>query len=287
MQAFSLLSSIRVASSLRCHYAANILKQTRKYATVAGATQGGAPPTATNRAQATLKRFWKTVDIQERDGGLAVTLDNRPLRTPSGNLLVLPSNKTLAATLIANEWENQETVLKPHALPMTSIAARAIDTAKDEKARSEIRAALLNYLDTDTVCFHQLEPEALARLQKVHWDPLLDWARATFNVPIHTFFSVLSSTQPKETSDKLAEVLAGLDSWELAAMERTTYTTKSFIIGLGLVKKYISTDEAALAASVEVNSQIEKWGEVEDSHDVDYHDVRRQLGSAVCLLSDI
>ncbi|EPQ58611.1 ATP12-domain-containing protein [Gloeophyllum trabeum ATCC 11539] len=286
----SRLSPARIVSAARFPDARPVLRHAllkqRGYATVSGAAQG-APPTATNRAQATLKRFWKTVDIQERDGGLAVTLDKRALKTPSGNPLVLPKNKSLVATLIANEWENQETVLKSHALPMTSLAARAIDTAKDPKSRTEIREALIKYLDTDTVCFHQLEPEALARLQKAHWDPLLDWARATFDVPIHTFFSVLSSTQPPETTEKLANVLAELDSWELAAMERTTYTTKSFIIGLGLVKKHLNAEQAALAASVEVNSQIEKWGEVEDSHDVDYHDIRRQLASAACLLCNI
>jgi len=48
-------------------------------------------------------------------------------------------------------------------------------------------------------------------------------------------------------------------------MERATYASKSFIIALGLVKKHLTVEEAALAASVEVNSQIERWGEVEDS----------------------
>lgn len=82
-------------------------------------------------------------------------------------------------------------------------------------------------------------------------------------------------------------------------MERATYTTKSFIIALALVKKHLSVEQAALATQVEVASQIQRWGEVEDSeslpdvpmicscflaHDVDFHDVRRQLGSAACLL---
>jgi ATP synthase F1 complex assembly factor 2 len=84
-------------------------------------------------------------------------------------------------------------------------------------------------------------------------------------------------------------------------MERATYTTKSFIIALALVKKHLSVEQASLAAQVEVASQIQRWGEVEDSerltniltifsptfssaHDVDFHDVRRQLGSAACLL---
>ena len=86
-------------------------------------------------------------------------------------------------------------------------------------------------------------------------------------------------------------------------MERATYASKSLIIGLALVKKHLTVEQAARAATVEVNSQIERWGEVEDStfslsahhdllsksalqaHDVDYHDIRRQLGSAACLLT--
>lgn len=48
------------------------------------------------------------------------------------------------------------------------------------------------------------------------------------------------------------------------ALERTTYVTKSFLIALALVKRHISAEEAALASHVEVNSQIQRWGEVED-----------------------
>ena len=80
-------------------------------------------------AEATLKRFWKVVGIEERslsgeaknaagEKGYVVTLDKRPLKTPSGNVLALPKEKRLVATLIAMEWENQETMLKQHSLPM-------------------------------------------------------------------------------------------------------------------------------------------------------------------------
>jgi ATP synthase mitochondrial F1 complex assembly factor 2 len=66
----------------------------------------------------TLKRFWKTVDIEKKDGSYTVTLDKRPLKTPSGNKLLMPHHKKLVATLIASEWENQDALIKPHALPM-------------------------------------------------------------------------------------------------------------------------------------------------------------------------
>jgi chaperone required for assembly of F1-ATPase len=69
-------------------------------------------------AEATLTRFWKTVDLQERGDDLSITLDSRSLKTPDGKRLLLPRSKRLAATLIVTEWENQRDVLKSHALPM-------------------------------------------------------------------------------------------------------------------------------------------------------------------------
>ena len=69
-------------------------------------------------AEPTLKRFWKDVGIEKRAESYAVTLDKRPLKTPSGNVLLLPRHKPLVASLIAAEWDNQEKLIKSHALPM-------------------------------------------------------------------------------------------------------------------------------------------------------------------------
>ncbi|EMD34503.1 hypothetical protein CERSUDRAFT_125608 [Gelatoporia subvermispora B] len=256
----------------------------RGQASIATSEQAAA---ATNRAEVTLKRFWKSVGIESRDNGLAITLDKRPLRTPGGKPLLLPQHKRLVAALIATEWENQETLLKPHALPVTSLASRAIDAFTDEKSRSEVRSLLLKYLDTDTICYHESEPDALVTLQEAHWKPLLEWACSEFGVDIQTSDSLLFTSQPPETLQKFDKVMAEFDQWEMAAIERATYTSKSFLIALALVKGRISAEDAALASHVEVNSQIKRWGEVEDSHDVDHHDVRRQLGSAACILSNL
>jgi chaperone required for assembly of F1-ATPase len=69
-------------------------------------------------AEATLKRFWKSVEIEDRGDSLAITLDSRALKTPGGKPLLLPQSKLVAAALIVTEWENQRNVLKSHALPM-------------------------------------------------------------------------------------------------------------------------------------------------------------------------
>ena len=51
----------------------------------------------------------------------------------------------------------------------------------------------------------------------------------------------------------------------VAAFERAVYSSKSFIIALALCRGRLTADQAADAAHVEVRSQIEQWGEVEDS----------------------
>ncbi|KAJ1310163.1 hypothetical protein OPQ81_006907 [Rhizoctonia solani] len=242
-------------------------------------------PAEEQRASVTLKRFWKKVDVTENNGLLTVTLDKRALRTPEGAKLEIPSSRRLLATLIAIEWENQEKLIKPHALPMTSIASRAIDGLQDEGARFDQIAGLIKYFDTDTICFHESHPPALVKLQEEHWNPLLKWAESTYDIKINIFDSVLGNTQPKETKEVLMNEVSKLGQWEIAAFERAVLTTKSFIIALALVKGRINVEQAAQAAHVEVVSQTQRWGEVEDTHDVDYQDIRRQLGSVACVLA--
>ncbi|KAG7092392.1 hypothetical protein E1B28_008749 [Marasmius oreades] len=251
-----------------------------------GAPPQESPPVPeTTRAEKTVKRFWKIVDMEKRKEGYVVTLDKRALKTPSGNTLLLPHNKAVVAALVATEWENQETLIKPHALPMTSLVSRAIDTLSEKQSREDVCNSLIEYLETDTICFYQDYPEHLVKLQTECWDPILSWIGKTYQVKVEKSNSILFDGQSLDTRKKLSEALSGFDQWEMAAMERATYTSKSFMIALALVRGRLSVEQASKAARVEVESQIQRWGEVEDTHDVDFHDIRRQLGSAACLLS--
>ncbi|QRV86130.1 protein ATP12, mitochondrial [Ceratobasidium sp. AG-Ba] len=283
---FALSVRVLTRSPLNTKASINLYRsQSNAAAVLAPKTEASASANSMNRAGVTLKRFWKTVDVAEKDGILTVTLDGRPLRTPGGAKLEIPSSHRMLATLIATEWENQEKLIKPHALPITSIASRAIDNLKDEGARIDLAASLLKYLDTDTICFYETHPPVLVKLQEEHWTPLIDWARETYQAEINTFDSILGNSQPAETKAIFAAAVDNFNQWEMAAFERAVLSTKSFIIGLAFVKGQITAEKAAQAAHVEVSSQIERWGEVEDTHDVDYHDIRRQLGSVACLLA--
>ncbi|KAJ9105624.1 hypothetical protein QFC20_004304 [Naganishia adeliensis] len=261
-----------------------------RYASTVGAKplipNAGAKVNESARAEISLKRFWKTVGImQQPDGTYWITLDGRPLRTPSGARLAVPANKKILALLIANEWENQKEALKAPGLPMTSLASRALDgfeNVKNFEGEINVREGVLNelfrYMDTDTTL-----------LQTEHWDPLHALYKEHHDIEIKTYDTLVLGggnrfKQDETTKKVLRDIVNGWDSWQIAALERATYTTKSFLIAFALVSGKLTVDQAARAAHVEVSSQIELWGEVEDAHDVDYQDIRRQLGSVVCML---
>lgn len=123
-----------------------------------------------------------------------------------------------------------------------------------------------------------------------------------------------SSFLPKEQKEGVREVIQGwilgLNEWELVGLERATLASKSLLGAVRLVvewsegaagqpgrklsaatdggkaqqegeRRRFGVEEAARAASLEVEWQTRKWGEVEDTHDVEKEDVRRQLGSVV------
>ncbi|WWC65308.1 uncharacterized protein I303_107925 [Kwoniella dejecticola CBS 10117] len=256
---------------------------------VQATVQDGPALTQTNRAEVTLRRFWKTVHIKETEtesesGGLQVTLDHRALKTPGGSKLVIPAERRLLALLIANEWENQDEVLKQHTLPVTSLVSRAIDGLEEGAIRSGVIDQMMKYLDTDTILFTNDTPASLVRMQHEHWDPLYSWLQETYDVKLNPAEGFSPPKQSEEVKSKLRGILEQMDSWELAAFERAAYASKSFVIALALCKGRLTANQAAEASHVEVRSQIEQWGEVEDTHDVDYQDIRRALGSVACLL---
>lgn len=237
---------------------------------------------ALNRAERLKSRFWKTVTLQpptSSNPGYQILLDGRSIKTPSGQPIVIPADRELLATCIAQEWSEQGKTLKPHTLPLTSLAARALESCSVQAERREIEGDLLRYLDNETVCFQETQPAALVELQKLHWTPLLDYINSTYSTSIAPFTGLLGGEHPEGTRETFQSHLEALQNFDLAAFERSVMLTKSFLVSIALVSGQLSVEQAASAAEVEVQSQINRWGSVEDSHDVDQAEMRRTLGS--------
>ncbi|KAJ1027502.1 hypothetical protein NDA18_003505 [Ustilago nuda] len=235
-----------------------------------------------NRAERLKSRFWKSVSLQRPTScsdGFQILLDNRCIRTPSGQPIVIPKERELLATCIAQEWSEQKQLLKPHTLPLTSLAARALEGCSHAGERKAIQGALLRYLENETVCFQESQPKSLVELQTQHWTPLLCYINSTYNTSITPFAGLLGGAHAPGTLETFCSHLTKLDPFDLAAFERSVMLSKSFLISLALVSGHLNVEQAAQAAEVEVQSQINRWGAVQDNHDVDQADIRRTLGS--------
>jgi ATP synthase F1 complex assembly factor 2 len=215
--------------------------------------------------------------------------------------------------------------LKHHLIPITSLTARAEDIVQadgrgESKIREDISTTVMRYLDTDTLlCWvpekdtdkpsvthmASTDPDNSLRTKQIQLATEIIgyltqyiWPGISIK-PVLDTKSIVPEPQSETTLQVIRGWIHGLPAYELAALERVVLASKSFLIASRLVVDWsenfralrpegvvrFGVDQAAEASSLEVTHQTDMWGEVEDTHDVDKEDIRRQLGSAILLVT--
>lgn len=220
--------------------------------------------------------------------------------------------------------ESAQQGLKNHNIPITSITSRASDILEEDlegesKTRNAIVETVMRYFDTDTLLCWAPErskedetsldksPERTESLRQsqirearsiIGYLTSRIWPGVEIK-PVLESDSILPAPQPESTRTIIQGWVSGLPPYELAALERGVLACKSLLIAVRLIvewseefrnlhtydKELFGVEEAATASTLEVSWQTGMWGEVEDTHDVDKEDLRRQLGSVVLLVS--
>jgi chaperone required for assembly of F1-ATPase len=207
--------------------------------------------------QKTLKRFYKTAGVTEGEGGFAVVLDGRPVRTPAGSPLRLPTMPLAEA--VAAEWQAQDERVNPAAMPLTQLASTAIDRVPPHRAA--IIDELLDFAATDLLCYRATEPHDLVELQARQWQPLLDWAMVRYDAPLRVTAGVMPVPQSEEALAALRRAVAALDDWRLTALQASTAALGSLVLGLALLEGQRDAEAAVAASQVDELYQIRLWGD--------------------------
>lgn len=202
------------------------------------------------------KRFYKSAEAVEHEGGYGVLLDGRPVRTPGRNSLVLPS-ATLAQA-VAEEWEQQDEQLDPAGMPLTALAFTAFDIVIPR--RSEVIEQIVAYTETELLCYRAAYPDSLVQRQHEVWQPLLDWVNAAHDAPLLVTSGLQVVEQPAKSRRNLRLAVEGLDGLELTSLSSAVSTSGSLVIALALCEKRISAEEAFAAAELEETYEMEFWG---------------------------
>ncbi|PHH63198.1 hypothetical protein CDD82_1926 [Ophiocordyceps australis] len=236
-----------------------------------------------------------------------------------------PSKTNLAAALALewDSLTSAQQATKQHLIPLTSIICRALDIEKDDessapslgKIRTDIAASVMRYLDTDTLLCWAPPPgefdlrnkagEALRDVQmKVAGETLAFlathvWPNITIE-PVLDGHCIVPRPQAEGVREAIQGWVEGLNAWDLAGLERAVLAGKSLVAAARLVAEWSESpvgrhvpvttqrfgiEEAARALNIEIDWQTSRWGEIEETHDVNNEDMRRQLGSVFLIVS--
>lgn len=203
-----------------------------------------------------MKRFWKEARAVRGDGGWAVELDGRTLRTPAKSELLPPSERLAEA--IAREWAEAGETVDPRAMPLTGLASAAIDGVAPDP--DTFAAGLAQYGETDLLCYRADSPAKLVERQAREWDPLLAWARRRFDIDFSVAAGITHVPQPQATVARLSHAVAALDSFRLAALSPLVTIGGSLVAALAVLEQAVPAEEAWRAVSHDERWQLEQWG---------------------------
>ena len=219
-----------------------------------------------------MKRFYKQAEPLESERGHRVALDSRTVKTPGKRDLIVPNG--ILAAAIADEWGAQEREIRPATMPLTRLAATAIDRVATQ--REVIVQQTANYADTDLVCYRATHPPALAARQQAVWQPLIDWVALRYDAPLVVTTGVIPKGQPAASLRAFAAAVAEQDDFALTALHVATAASGSLVIGLALQEGQLDAPEAFAASQLDESFQIEAWGE-----DAEQAERRRALAADI------
>ena len=203
------------------------------------------------------KRFYQRVDVADGDGGFALLLDGKPVRTPGKKQLLLPSRAL--ADAVAGEWRAQKERIDPATMPLTKLANSAIDGVSGRE--DDVIGDILNYAGSDLLCYRAKGPHGLIEAQQALWDPVLAWAASALDAPFVLAEGIVHVAQPGASIDRVRAALKGHDPFGLAALHVMTGLTGSALLALAVALGRMTPDEAWKAAHVDEDWQIAQWGE--------------------------
>jgi chaperone required for assembly of F1-ATPase len=204
-----------------------------------------------------MKRFYKEASAVPSAGGVAILLDERPVKTPGRHPLLVPTEELAEA--IAEEWNGQGEEIDPRSMPLTGLANAAIDRVAPDPAA--FARTLAQYGESDLLCYRAEGPRPIVERQSKQWDALLEWARQRFDVELETTCGVMHRSQPPQSVAQLAAATAARDPFRLAGLSPLVTVSGSLIIALALAEGAISLEAGWAAATLDEQWQAEQWGE--------------------------
>jgi len=209
-----------------------------------------------------MKKFWKKIEIRQSSSKkFHLLLDNKKLTTPMKKELVLPS--VILVNEVLREWDQNSDNINIDDLVFYGVLSTAIDKVNLEK--DAYVNDIIDFIDTDLICYRAESPNDLIALQNKSWNPILLLIEKYIDVKIKVFKGVMPSNQDQKVHTEIKKLISNLSDVQISVLHRITNLIGSIFLSLCILKKDLLKEDAFECSFLDELWQAKNWGHEEDA----------------------
>ena len=209
-----------------------------------------------------MKKFWKKIEIRQSSSKkFHLLLDNKKLTTPMKKELVLPSE--ILVNEVLREWDQNSDNINIDDLVFYGVLSTAIDKVNIEK--DAYVNDIIDFIDTDLICYRAESPNDLIALQNKSWNPILLLIEKYIDVKIKVFKGIMPSNQDQKVHTEIKKLISNLSDVQISVLHRITNLIGSIFLSLCILKKDLLKEDAFECSFLDELWQAKNWGHEEDA----------------------
>jgi len=209
-----------------------------------------------------MKKFWKKIEIRQSSSkNFYLLLDNKKLTTPMKKELVLPSE--ILVNEVLREWDQNSDNINIDDLVFYGVLSTAIDKVNLEK--DAYVNDIIDFIDTDLICYRAESPNDLIALQNKSWNPILLLIEKYIDVKIKVFKGIMPSNQDQKVHTEIKKLISNLSDVQISVLHRITNLIGSIFLSLCILKKDLLKEDAFECSFLDELWQAKNWGHEEDA----------------------
>ena len=203
-----------------------------------------------------MKKFWKKIEIRQSSSKkFHLLLDNKKLTTPMKKELVLPSE--ILVNEVLREWDQNSDNINIDDLVFYGVLSTAIDKVNLEK--DAYVNDIIDFIDTDLICYRAESPNDLIALQNKSWNPILLLIEKYIDVKIKVFKGVMPSNQDQKVHTEIKKLISNLSDVQISVLHRITNLIGSIFLSLCILKKDLLKEDAFECSFLDELWQAKNW----------------------------
>ena len=189
------------------------------------------------------------------DGSCVIRVNGEFFKTPNGETVA--GNSQLIEA-VAEELRAQNKELSFQDMPLTRYIFTVFDRVR--RRRDPIINEIVRYAETDLLCYRVSNPQELVKRQEDLWQPLLDWGKDKYGIELIKSVETISILQNPNTLGKVRRIIKSLNNFSLTGMYNGVALSGSVIVGLAILERQLTTEQAWKISTLEESWQLERWG---------------------------